>query len=78
MDPYVISLSTWFPVGRIIYEGIRGIVGLDEVCHWGYFDLSEESYHSQYAICLLPVDLEVSSQLLLFPCAPCSKVPCKS
>ena len=30
----LIYLITWFPVGRIGWEGLRGVVLL-EVCHWG-------------------------------------------
>ena len=53
-----ICLSTWSPVGGIIWEGVRGVVLMEEVCYRGMegFEMLKDLALSQSALCLLAVD----------------------
>lgn len=49
-----------------------GLVGV--VCHWGQFEVSNDSHYSQYSVlCLLLLNQEVRFQLCLLTCL-CSAV----
>lgn len=62
-----ICLSTWSPVGGIIWEGVRGVVLMEEVCYRGMegFEMLKDLALSQSALCLLAIAQDMSSHLLL-------------
>lgn len=35
MTHRLIGVNTWFPVDRTVWEGLRGVALVEEVCHWG-------------------------------------------
>jgi hypothetical protein len=64
----LICLTTWSSVGRIVWEGLGGVILLAEVCHWWqtwrfqktcfqppFMDFKCLNYPFQHALALLSV-----------------------
>lgn len=50
-------LSTWFPSGRIAWEGLGGVALLEEACHLRCtLRFQKANCHSQWALSLRPTD----------------------
>ena len=67
-------LNTWSPVGGNIWEGLGGVVLLEEVCHWGW-DLRFKKPTS-FPVSSLGFCLSVTRELSATASAPCLPACC--
>ena len=62
----LIYLNTWSLVGEIVWKELGGAVLLEEVCHWGWtLRFQKLTPFPVSCLCLMFIDQDVSSQLLL-------------
>lgn len=51
----LMNLNVWSLTGRTVWKGLRGVLLLEELCHWNRFEGFESPCHSQLvhsAFCL--------------------------
>lgn len=57
-------LEYWMPIDGAVWEGLGGVVLLEEVCHWGWALMLKLTRFLVIALCLVLVS-DLNSQLLL-------------